>query len=206
MGVPYQPDAEPDGLIGASDLLSLLGLFGTVIRPMRSRWTGALATAWQDECEEEEAYSTSTERRMGRWPSSTASGICWRTMRSTVPSFRHGSGLPQFDSLAVIDDGTALRGLDCVADVRWIHVCGGRDRGPMLVVENSHGGHANGDSIPGSLSGAEWSSRRGLGDLRRRQQLASTPARMDACDEVAALAAYGRQYNWPGRMTRADCA
>ncbi|MGB0171934.1 MAG: hypothetical protein ACPF8Y_08135 [Flavobacteriales bacterium] len=58
VGVPYQPDAEPDGLIGASDLLSLLGLFGAVYTPNEVTVDGVpLTTAWEEDCEEDEVYS-----------------------------------------------------------------------------------------------------------------------------------------------------
>ena len=108
VGVPYQPDAEPDGLIGASDLLSLLGLFGTVYTPDEVTVDGVpLATAWQEECEEEEAYADldgAPEGAVavfydGQWVLLEDNALdCAIGFGCTDPAYL------EFDSLAVIDD------------------------------------------------------------------------------------------------------
>ena len=208
VGVPYQPDAEPDGLIGASDLLSLLGLFGTVYTPDEVTVDGVpLATAWQEECEEEEAYADldgAPEGAVavfydGQWVLLEDNALdCAIGFGCTDPAYL------EFDSLAVIDDGTCTVHVDstCVSPTFDGYTYAVVEIGDQCwFAENLRTAvYANGDSIPGSLSGAEWSEvtvgASAISGEGNSLCIDASPD-VDACDEVAALAAYGRQYNWP---------
>ena len=118
VGVPYQPDAEPDGLIGASDLLSLLGLFGSVYTPDEVTVDGVpLTTAWQEECEEEEVYSD-----LDGAPDGAVAVFFngqWYLLEDDALDCAVGFGCTdpaylEFDSLAVIDDGTCTVHVDSI--------------------------------------------------------------------------------------------
>ena len=205
---PYQPDAEPDGLIGVSDLVSLLGLFGSVYTPDEVTVDGVpLTTAWEDACEEDDAYEGLDGVSEGAvavfydgqwWLLEDDALDCAIGFGCTDPAYL------EFDSLAVIDDGTCTVHVDstCVSPTWDGYTYAVVEIGDQCwFAENLRTAvYANGDSIPGSLSGAEWSEvtvgASAISGEGNSLCIDASPD-VDACDEVAALAAYGRQYNWP---------
>lgn len=205
VSIPYQPDAEPDGLIGASDLLHLLGIFGQEFEPGPVLVAGTPVDDWEADCAEvvsvldplqDAADGTVAVLGESGWTFVTDSVDCPVTAGCTDPMY------VEYDPLAMLEDGSCALHVDSVClhptwDGHTYDVV--QFEGQCWFAENLRSTvYANGEAIPGNLSGADWevttagaSAVYGEGD----SWCSSEHSDWDVCNDSLSLAAYGRLYN-----------